>query len=420
MRTLWASALVLVSLASCGQSTPPSSLSSPTLQAGTQPSFAILYSFHGRADGANPSGVAIDGSGTIYGTTFRGGGAPRQACGAQGCGVAYELSSNGPHYIETVLHKFQGPDAANPISELSILGNALYGTTFTGGAHNLGTVFQIERSSSGYAFSNIFDFTGTSNAGELPTSGVLSFKGALYGAAEVRGCYCSIIYALQNVSGIFQESLVATLQGSLGDYTPATPIAAGQSLFAVNESGGHLSRGCPSGCGTAFQLAGSSALLLHTFVGTKYDGATPVGRLWQDRSGNFFGTTLTGGGNTPACKRGCGVVFKLAPSGSFYSESLVYTFTGKGDGRSPNAIVGDSQERLFGTTGDTVFELIKSNNSYKETTLHTFPNTGGPNTPGGQVSIFGGSLYGALSHGGSTRCTEGCGAIYRMTLPSSQ
>jgi uncharacterized repeat protein (TIGR03803 family) len=62
--------------------------------------------------------------------------------------------------------------------------------------------------------------------------------------------------------------------------------------------------------GTIFKLARDGTFtLLHTFDYNR-DGGFPNGGLIRDRSGNFYGTTSSGGPN------GEGTVFKLAPDGT--------------------------------------------------------------------------------------------------------
>src|SRR5208282_1082113 len=91
----------------------------PRAQAQT---FSVLHSFTGGSDGGTPlAGFAIDTAGTLYGTTSTG--------GASGIGTVFKISAEG---TETVLHSFSsGTDGANP--QGSLLGDAagdLYGTTF--------------------------------------------------------------------------------------------------------------------------------------------------------------------------------------------------------------------------------------------------------------------------------------------------
>ena len=69
--------------------------------------------------------------------------------------------------------------------------------------------------------------------------------------------------------------------------------------------------------------------ILYAFQGGN-DGAGPGGALVMDASGAIYGTTGLGGDGT--CYNGCGTVFKLTPSGSAYTESILYSFQGGSDG----------------------------------------------------------------------------------------
>ena len=95
----------------------------------------VLYSFTGGDDGASPAaGLIFDPQGNLYGTTAGG--------GLYGSGTIFELTPAG---TETVLYNFTGgDDGATPVAGLVFDTQAnLYGTTRSGGAYNLGTVFKL-------------------------------------------------------------------------------------------------------------------------------------------------------------------------------------------------------------------------------------------------------------------------------------
>jgi len=95
----------------------------------------VLYAFHYGADGAFPSARLLNSNGTLYGTTLSGGGT---SCG---CGTVFSLTPSG---TESVLHSFGGgSDGAQPEGDLISIKGILYGTTYSGGASNGGTVFSI-------------------------------------------------------------------------------------------------------------------------------------------------------------------------------------------------------------------------------------------------------------------------------------
>jgi uncharacterized repeat protein (TIGR03803 family) len=101
----------------------------------------ILHDFTNAADGGNPySGLVIDGTGVLYGTTYSG--------GSQSSGVVYKLTppaKGKTAWTETILHTFTGrADGGYPAAGLvRATTGTLYGTTLSGGAHNYGTVFEV-------------------------------------------------------------------------------------------------------------------------------------------------------------------------------------------------------------------------------------------------------------------------------------
>jgi len=99
---------------------------------------STLYAFKGGKDGGNAwGGLAFDGAGNLYGTTYQ--------AGAYGCGVVFKLTATptGP-WKEKVLHAFNDKPGCQPLGAL-ILDSAgnLYGTTFGDGSKTFGSVFEI-------------------------------------------------------------------------------------------------------------------------------------------------------------------------------------------------------------------------------------------------------------------------------------
>jgi uncharacterized repeat protein (TIGR03803 family) len=97
----------------------------------------ILHSFDNNdIDGIHPYAGLTVYKGNLYGTTVSGGGTGSAA------GIVFEMTPTG---AETILHTFGGsPDGAFPWGGVAFdtLGN-IYGTTFSGGHHGLGTVFKL-------------------------------------------------------------------------------------------------------------------------------------------------------------------------------------------------------------------------------------------------------------------------------------
>jgi uncharacterized repeat protein (TIGR03803 family) len=97
----------------------------------------ILHSFDNNdIDGINPYAGLVVYKGNLYGTTVSGGGTGSAA------GIVFEMTLSG---TETILRTFGGsPDGAFPWGGVVFdeSGN-LYGTTFSGGANGVGTVFEL-------------------------------------------------------------------------------------------------------------------------------------------------------------------------------------------------------------------------------------------------------------------------------------
>jgi uncharacterized repeat protein (TIGR03803 family) len=110
-------------------------------QIGSGPQFLTLYSFcsvSNCADGSNPiGGVVQDQHGFTYGTTSAG--------GANGEGTVFKLSGNGKTL--STLYSFCPEagcaDGQNPSGSLSYANGVIYGTTATGGANGMGTVYSL-------------------------------------------------------------------------------------------------------------------------------------------------------------------------------------------------------------------------------------------------------------------------------------
>jgi uncharacterized repeat protein (TIGR03803 family) len=136
--------------------------------------------------------------------------------------------------------------------------------------------------------------------------------------------------------------------------------------------------------------------VLYSFTG-KGDGAFPNGVI-SDSHGNLYGTTNMGGAF------GQGTVFEFTSGGSI---KTIYSFTGGSDGGEPfdSALVRDSQGNLFGTTmfdgGKISFGVVfKVTPSGTETVLHTFlGGSDGAHPKGSLISDSEGNLYGTTSSG---------------------
>jgi uncharacterized repeat protein (TIGR03803 family) len=119
-----------------------------------------LHNFNGSFDGSYPESAPImDSAGNLYGVTTEG--------GAHNGGMAYELSPSSTGWIYTHIYDFTsgGTGAAAPSGGLifDASGN-LYGVSQNGGTGNLGVVYELSHSSSGWTQTVLYSFTGSSTA----------------------------------------------------------------------------------------------------------------------------------------------------------------------------------------------------------------------------------------------------------------
>jgi uncharacterized repeat protein (TIGR03803 family) len=239
-------------------------------------------------------------------------------------------------------------------------------------------------------------------------------------------------------------SVLHTFTGADGEYPFAGVIRDWEgNLYGTTFLGGDLSGCGGSGCGVVFKLDRSgNERVLYSFKGAT-DGAGPAMDLLRDWAGNLYSTTHTGGDisfctGTGFPSLGCGVVFKVDPTGR---ETVLHAFTGGADGLGPSSgVIQDRQGNFYGTTigggdptgycpGPPIGEcgvLYKLDPDGKETVLHTF--TGGADGYGAYGDLLrdeDGNLYGTASLGGDTSgfCGEtvqnavgnvGCGTLYKL------
>ena len=317
-----------------------------------------VHAFSGSADGAYPAGGLIaDANGVLYGTTASSGG--------YNGGTFFSLTKSGKQWTEQTLWKFGNPDThdgAAPTSELLMdASGAIYGTTQSGGAHNIGTVFKLTNAGGVWTSTVLYSFAGGRD-GNIPHAGlVMDDAGVLYGTTYYGGT--------QN-------------QGT---------------AFALTPSGNTWSES-----------------VIYSF-GKGTDGRNPGYEPLVLSRGALYGTTIYGGAND------WGIVFALTPSAGKWREKIVHTFGSGSDGRAATGgVILSKSGALYGTTGDggqnfggTVYQILRSGGAWTETVDTNFANFNGDGFfPQGGVTIDSksGTIYGTTDQGGS----QGWGAVYQI------
>jgi uncharacterized repeat protein (TIGR03803 family) len=331
-----------------------------------------------------------DTVGNLYSASGYGG---LQSCmQGEGCGFILKVDPTGK---PTVLYQFQGqPDGATPLPGLVLdrEGN-IYGTTETGGTFNYGTVFKLDIAGNETV---IHSFAGPPNDGEQPFSGLIrDAHGDLYGTTSEGGlgnCFgygCGTVY---KISPAGKETVLYRFSGGTDGATPwASLLLAGGALYGTTVDGGNLKCQPPGnsalGCGVVFKLDSTGETVLYSFNDGD-DGGFPVPGVVRDPAGNLYGATEDGGDLNCNSGFGCGVAYKLDPSGS---ETVLHTFQGTQDGEMVHAGLVFDQGNLYGSTlvGGGIFQIDMSGNF---SVVYALNSTGtGPST---MIRDSEGNLYG--------------------------
>ena len=308
----------------------------------------------------------------------------------------------------TILHSFGGPDGAGPLlGVIADVNGALDGTTVFGGKAGHGTVFRLTPTKSGYSEAELYSFSGGSDSYGPNGLG----RGQKWRPVRCHDCRgkrwlrCGMWHGIstdaQEIRLQIQRALSfpprprreptagARRCSARTDLSMALPSSGGSSNFGAvfkltptksgytgeralqlsRGRGGHVASGGthnrPRGkplrdddvrrqcrycdCGTVFKLTrsgpGYTESVLYSFLGEP-DGESPFAALRvDDRTGAIYGTTQYGDTDF------YGTVFKLTPSGSGYTESIIYQFNGSSDGAYPEAqLLLRTDGVLFGTT----------------------------------------------------------------------
>lgn len=192
------------------------------------------------------------------------------------------------------------------------------------------------------------------------------------------------------------------------------------NFYGTSVSGGPLNSRCVAnldGCGVVFKMTPSGVLTVLTTFGS--NGSSPVypySRLLQASDGNFWGTT-TGqeSGN------GAASVYKMAPNGST-------SFISELGGPSFGALIQGTDGSIYGTTIDNgpgtcswrstqctpsagSGTVFKVTSGGTLTYLHTFTGPNGSKPYAGLLQTADGTFWGTTSAGGA----NGFGTIYKIT-----
>jgi uncharacterized repeat protein (TIGR03803 family) len=294
---------------------------------------STLFTFNVLDGAAATGGFIADANGDLFGTTTLG--------GVNGFGTVFEVQNNGtataPSYASapTTLVNFSNNDPNGDEPEGALISDAdgdLFGTTSAGGAYGEGTVFELAKTSTGYASAptTLISFNSLNGSeGAIPMGSLMiDANGDLFGTTTGGGAYGDgTVFELQNIGttiapsyasapttlvsfdgsdgGDPQSGLIADANGDLLGATSSTvfevtgrdpsPARPPPNFFSSVEQAGILWRNAngdtelwnPSGSGgftyqnlgvvnTSWQIAGTGS----------FNGATEAGILWRNANGD--------------------------------------------------------------------------------------------------------------------------------------
>jgi uncharacterized repeat protein (TIGR03803 family) len=375
--------------------------------------FRVIHSFSGNPDGTSPQARLMLSGSTLYGTTFSG--------GTNDYGTVFKVNTDGTGY--TILKCFtNNPDGANPQAGLVLSGDTLYGTTFSGGADDYGTVFEINTNGTGFAI--LKNFAGSDGAN--PAADLTLNDDTLYGTTTAGGT--------SNDGTVFKVNTDGTGFAVLKNFTNSPDGASPQAglLLSSNVLYGTTFSGGAYGYGTVFEIEtnGTGFTILKNFTGDNFDAANPHGDLIL--SGNtLYGTTS--GYTFPLFPflTPYGTVFKVNTDGTGFN--ILFNFLGLNGGWisigaywpgcSPFGGLVLGGNTLYGTTKwggqdnscGTVFEVNTDGTGFSEIKKFSdYPSINDGLLPQANLIINGGTLYGTTAGGGSS---YGGGVVFSLTFP---
>jgi len=378
----------------------------------------VLHNFSGGGDGAYPeTGLTMDREGNLYGTTTYD--------GAGGWGTVFRLSHEGSGWILTTLFSFDGYQGANPASGV-VFGpdGNLYGTTAEESGISPGTLYRLQPPptachsvSCPWTRTVLHTFEGGDD-GSDPGPGNLVFDQA------------GNIYGTTVFGGFGQEGVVYELSPSDGGWTESVLFYFDQQTGYMPESGvifdnagnlyGTTSEGGANGSGVVYKLSPSgSGWTESTLASIGFHGSATCGGLVFDGQGNLYGAS-----GECALGGGSGGVFELTPSNGSWTFNVLHAFSGGG---GPYAgVTLDAAGNVYGTSAGTglygkgeAFKLTPSNGSWIYNSV-SFDGSNGTNPLGNVILDSAGTIYGTTDSGGSGPCNIegiilGCGVVWEIT-----
>jgi len=297
-------------------------------------SMTILHHFNNAQplyEGSGPiAGLIVGKDGNLYGST--------RAGGVYGNGTIFKVTTAGVFTVVYDLRASQGYNIVAPL--LQGKDGNFYGACSSGGANGRGTVFKL----AGTTLTVLHQFTTINGQGYYPEGGLAQdTTGNLYGTTTSGGANSvGTLYEINTTGTSFNTIYsFSSGTGSLGNYPNTQLLYSGGAMYGTAQAGG------ANGDGTIFKFTPSTTSVtptdLHDFASAT-EGYYPLYGLALGPDDKFYGSTSYGGVN------GGGVAYSIDTSNNFTS---LYSFNiTPGNGAyspSDGAIVGSDNNLYLST-----------------------------------------------------------------------
>jgi uncharacterized repeat protein (TIGR03803 family) len=354
--------------------------------------YTKLTDFDGPVKGSYPAGSLTLSGSVLYGMTNNG--------GIHSYGVIFKVNTDGSGF--TKLIEFDGIEkGSSPWASLTLSGNVLFGTTYSGGANSKGAIFKVNTDGSGFA--KLVDFNGAEK-GSYPLGSLTLSGNQLYGMTELGGANNDGVIFKVNTDGTAFVKLTDFNGTDNGRNPYGDLILSGTTLYGMTSGGGAYGRGAIFRMDTN----GTGFVRLADFDGDG-SGSYPPGSLIM--AGNtLYGTTGEGGPNHSE-----GVLFKLDINTKVL-EKLVYFDDSIQTGVNPSSSLTLLGNTIYGMTTHgganhkgVIFKVNTDGTGFSK--LLDFDGANGANPLEG-FTLSGNVLYGMTDNGG----TKDKGVVFQYAL----
>ena len=332
----------------------------------------VDYTFSGEG----PYGSLVQNGTKFYGMNYSG--------GANGLGMLFEWNTANSTFTKKI--DFTGAlNGAHPMGSLTLKDGKYYGMTQTGGANDMGTIFEWDPITN--VLTKKVDFDGT-NKGSWPNGDLTLDNGVFYGMTSDGG---TLPGGYGNGGVIFKWNPTTEVFTKLFNFgwddmgTPsfyADDINYGEmpygsitvyngKLYGMTTNGGYNDG--ETSAGVIFEYDLTTNIYTRKVKFDQSDvttyghqmGHIPYGSLAL-YNGKFYGTTFAGGSAS------AGVVFKWDPSTNTYTEiqdmdgSTVMGYQPKGTMAVCNGLLYGMTSNSFNSDAGELFTVNPSTNAYAE------------------------------------------------------